>query len=73
MNDHCVQCINLGLQYLSTAELFVNVGQSVTGCINLALLMENFINDRKTIEFIFCIIYIDDEILKKQMSNTEEL
>lgn len=58
MNDHCVQCINLGLQYQR------NVDQSVTGCINLA--------DRKTMEFIFCVINIDDEILKKQMSNTEE-
>lgn len=40
MNDHCVQCINLGLQYLSTAELIVNVDKSVTGCINLALVAD---------------------------------
>lgn len=34
MNDHCVQCINLGLQYQR------NVDQSVTGCINLALVAD---------------------------------
>lgn len=34
--------------------------------------MNKFVIDRKIMEFIFCVINIDDEILKKQMSNIEE-